>query len=383
MGPSLLSPFTARAGGEPSHVTITPHPIVPGLCESSKASISRSPKRCVPQGTRPGHGARGHRRTESTGEAKRRALGTRWGGAIQSRAAHGGREARGQGWWPCVVPMAAGSWERLRMGTRRRSRASVPSQCRHGDEDEPLQGKNRAVCPRPPAPSDLPDAGVPPGRAAAAWLHPPAPLPSSAPRPQWYGDTKPHCGSSSPAAQLGVCSPSGAAQTLLTPPPPWGRPRPGHGVTEIRSRHTRPPLDGCGTHRGGGTVAGGGGTAGTAALVPNSEILSMLRGVRQWRKAGGAAINRCCYHWRGHCCSLQCPAPPGWESAPAAPLLCLPCPHCGQTEPSCPTAPIAAVSTPVLSHRCPPRAQPHQHKDPNKPQVPTDRDTPQHRGRPR
>lgn len=138
----------------------------------------------------------------------------------------------------------------------------------------------------------------------------------------------------SPAAQLGVCSPSGAAQPPLTPLPPRGRPRPGRGVTEMWDRHTHTPHNGCGTHRDGGSVAGGGHGRGSSsgAELRNTFHAARCQAARGGEGGLGTTINRCCYHWRGHCCSLQRPAPPpGWESVPPAPLLCLPCPQCGQT----------------------------------------------------
>jgi len=139
-------------------------------------------------------------------------------------------------------PAAPGSWERLRVGTRRGSPASVPSQCRRGGRDEPPQGKSGAVRPRPPTAPDLPDAGVPPGRAAAAWLHPPAPLSASAPRPRWYGDTKPHCGSSEPCGSIGGLFPLRCSSATSDPAA-----TPGTAPTRVRRHrdvgqtHTYPP----------------------------------------------------------------------------------------------------------------------------------------------
>lgn len=168
-----------------------------------------------------GRRARGHRRTETTKEAKLWSLGTRWWwpGATQGRATPqpcaprgskqgdrgGGHGDRGGG--PAVSPQQLpprwprGHGKGCAWGQTKGHPAPVPSRSRHGDGDgdEPPQPCVPIPVPVPITPWDLPDAGVPPGRAAAPRLHAPgpaapgtasktptAPRPASASRPRWY-----------------------------------------------------------------------------------------------------------------------------------------------------------------------------------------------------
>lgn len=284
-----------------------------------------------------GRRARGHRRTETTKEAKLWSLGTRWWwpGATQGRATpqpcaprgskqgDGGGGTWGQRRWPCGVPSAAatplapGSWERLRTGTNQGppSACPLPEPPRRWGWGRATRATCPHPCPRPHHPmgptrcrsasgtgSGSP-AACPRPRCARRRVQPsPQPLGLPLPRvPDGTGDTKPHCGSSSPARELWVCSPPLPA---LRPPP-----------TPLPPQGTAPTL---GTASPGGLVGDTGGTqacTGGPQRWPCPMGGERGRGARPGRRPqegwcriqkyfpcragggwGGAAINSCCCH---------------------------------------------------------------------------------------
>lgn len=223
-GPS--SPHGAPGSREPGEGRVTPRaPIatIPNRCESSKASASLCSGSRVPWGTatRPGaepgdiEGQKPPRKPSSG------PWGHAGGGRVPPRAepprsrAHPGAQSRGtgggghgdRGGGPAVSPQQLpprwprGHGKGCARGQTKGHPAPVPSRSRHGDGDgdEPPGPHVPIPVPVPITPWDLPDAGVPPGRAAAPRLHAPgpaapgtasktptAPRPASASRPRWY-----------------------------------------------------------------------------------------------------------------------------------------------------------------------------------------------------
>lgn len=327
----------ARGGPAPARHSPCPRrhdPQSPRVLESLRQPLLGEP-RPMGDSVPAGHRARGHRRTETTKEAKLWSLGTCWWwpGAIPCRATPqpcGPWARRGDGrrgdrvGGPAVSPrQLPPRWPRghgkgCARGRSEGHPAPVPSRSRHrhGDRDEPPWGESTATRPRPRRAAGtylmqecLRDGQRLPGCMPPAPLRPaprpalPQPLVLPLPRvPDGTGDTKPHCGSYSPARELWVCSPPPLRHGAATSDPaatPGDSPDPGHGVTGR-------------TRRGGDTHG-----VPTGGRAPRGERDWGARPGRRPREgwcriqkyfpcravsgsggggAGGAAINSCCCH---------------------------------------------------------------------------------------
>ena len=202
------------------------------------------------------------------------------GGAVPSEAVQPtGDERHGDGDGGPALPPGHGNG---RAWGHSEGRRHPSPQCRNGDGDEPPQGRIGAVSPRPPPhcrtypmQECLRDGQRPSGciPGPAVSLCPASPMVRGHKAALWL---------LLPCGSIGGLFPLRCSSAT-----PGTAPTRARCHRDVEQTHTYPPQWQWGTPGWGQCGRAGGDAAGTAALVPNSEILSMLGGVKQRRGGAG------------------------------------------------------------------------------------------------